>query len=427
VAVSSLSPSSWLLVQAIAALAAKPTYLVGGNVRDHLLDKRSLDLDLIFEGDAIPIGLQLVKQFGGSLTLHKKFHTAVWTIDQIKEQLAQKLSANAATAIASDLPDFIDLISARRETYAHPGALPDVTLGSIDEDQRRRDFTINTMAVHVEVDKVGELLDPCGGEADLVAGLLRVLHAESFIDDPTRILRAMRFAARFDFKLEAKTAGYLRGALPGLAQISADRVRHELELILREEQRIVALEMMQELSILTAIHPALNFASQMVASLSRLPDTQVPDYWQSISHGDLALVLWLMHLDPREAEAVSTHLRLPSAVHKSVVAAAELQFANSLLAGLRPSQLAARLDELPLLAVYALYLQGGPFAEGLERYAREWRNLQPRSNGYRLQQLGLKPGPQYTRILSALRAAWLDGEIASQEEEQVLLEKLIRE
>jgi len=170
------------LLSDIAAQAAAmdmPCYVVGGFVRDLLLSKPINDLDVIVEGDAIKFGKSLVKTFGGKLTFHDKFHTAIWHLP----------------STFNLQPPTLDLITARKETYLMPGALPTVAPATIEDDLRRRDFTINSMAIRIDGDHFGELLDPLNGQADLEEGLIRVLHPHSFIDDPTRIFRAIRYAA----------------------------------------------------------------------------------------------------------------------------------------------------------------------------------------------------------------------------------------
>ncbi|MCB1602931.1 MAG: CCA tRNA nucleotidyltransferase, partial [Xanthomonadales bacterium] len=166
-----------------------PCYLVGGFVRDLLLKQPVNDFDFVVEGDAIKLGKQLVKTFGGKLTPHFKFHTAIW-------HLPSTFNLQPAT---------LDLITARKEMYEKPGALPTVTPSNIEDDLRRRDFTINAMAVRLDGEGFGEVLDPLDGQADLERGVIRVLHPNSFMDDPTRIFRAIRYEGRYSFTLEPST------------------------------------------------------------------------------------------------------------------------------------------------------------------------------------------------------------------------------
>ena len=161
-------------------------YIVGGFVRDLILERPSQDFDLVVEGDAIALARQLQERYGGRLTTHARFGTAKWMIANIRPELARMLNQPEN---ASDLPEFLDLISARTEFYTHPTALPTVERGSIKLDLHRRDFTINTLALRLDGSHYGELHDYWGGLNDLREGLVRVLHSLSFVDDPTRMLQ----------------------------------------------------------------------------------------------------------------------------------------------------------------------------------------------------------------------------------------------
>ncbi|MFH1484996.1 MAG: CCA tRNA nucleotidyltransferase, partial [Chloroflexota bacterium] len=210
-------------------------YLVGGTVRDLLLGRTTLDLDMVVEGDAMVLAETLAARVGGRLTIHRRFGTAKWKWGDV----------------------VIDLATSRSESYARPGALPTVRSGSIGEDLGRRDFTVNALAAHLSPDRFGELIDPCGGLSDLEQGLIRVLHDGSFIDDATRILRAVRYEQRLDFRLEPKTENLVRKDVRLLDTISGDRLRHELELVFREEEPWRILLRAQDLGVLKQLHPAL--------------------------------------------------------------------------------------------------------------------------------------------------------------------------
>gem|GEM_PF-2524828 len=188
-------------------------YVVGGFVRDLLLGHPTLDLDLVVEGDAIALARQLAEQLGGQVRSHGRFGTAKLILPEDRP---------------SGQPASLDFVTARTEFYAHPTALPQVERSSIKQDLYRRDFTINTMAICLDRARYGELLDYYGGERDLLEKLVRVLHSLSFVEDPTRMLRAVRFEQRLGFRIEARTEELLRGALDLLDRVSGDRLRHEL-------------------------------------------------------------------------------------------------------------------------------------------------------------------------------------------------------
>ncbi len=193
-------------------------------MRDLLLERPSLDFDLVVEGDAIALARALARRFGGRVTGHSRFGTAKWRLDE-------RGDGQPCNMTVEGLPS-VDLVSARTEFYTHPTALPTVERGSIKLDLHRRDFTINTLALRLDGRHYGELHDYWGGLEDLRAGLVRVLHSLSFVDDPTRILRAVRFEQRFAFRIEQRTMQLLLEARTLIERLSGDRIRHELNHIL---------------------------------------------------------------------------------------------------------------------------------------------------------------------------------------------------
>ena len=211
-------------------------FLAGGAVRDLLLGRPVLDLDLALEGDGPAFAAALGRRLGAAVRFHARFGTATLEVPGGR----------------------VDVAATRRERYAAAGALPSVETGaSIDEDLARRDFTIHAMAL--EAGSRARLVDPLGGRDDLRRGLIRVLHPRSFLDDPTRILRAVRYCARLGFRLARPTRKLLAAAVAdgALDRISADRLRRELRLILEEPERARAVALLRRLGIDAAIHPAL--------------------------------------------------------------------------------------------------------------------------------------------------------------------------
>jgi tRNA nucleotidyltransferase (CCA-adding enzyme) len=222
-------------------------FIVGGAVRDLIRGVRNFDVDIAVEGDAIRFGRVLSREFSGTIVVHKRFGTcAIVTKEGLK----------------------IDLATARKEVYERPGALPTVEFSSIKDDLARRDFTINAMAIGLNKENFGRLMDFFGGKRDLAEGRIRVLHDRSFIDDPTRIFRCIRFESRPGFSIEAQTLRLVKEAIKkGMpARVSAQRVRNELILILKEEGRLKACERMASLGILKFVHPELGFDKKIKAS-----------------------------------------------------------------------------------------------------------------------------------------------------------------
>jgi tRNA nucleotidyltransferase (CCA-adding enzyme) len=203
------------LVKDISRQAAKHgqrVYLVGGVVRDLLLGYPNFDLDVVVEGDAVKLAQQVAETGRVKLLAHHRFGTAKLRYED----------------------SVVDLATARKETYARPGALPAVTPGTLEDDLIRRDFSINAMAMSVAANDYGELIDPHRGKTDLEHRLIRVLHPKSFSDDATRILRGVCYEQRLGFEFEARTARLLERDVPMLDTISGDRIRHEVEHIFDE-------------------------------------------------------------------------------------------------------------------------------------------------------------------------------------------------
>ncbi|GAB4488066.1 MAG: hypothetical protein OHK0031_12020 [Anaerolineales bacterium] len=393
------------LLQQIERLAPGHCFLVGGAPRDLLLKRPALDLDLVIEGDAPAIGRALQREHGGKLTTHSAFHTATW-----------QMPAGPA----------LDLITARREVYPRPAALPQVTPSTLADDLARRDFSLNTLAIRLAD---GALIDQHNAQADLQNGLVRVLHPASFRDDPTRLYRAARYAARYGFQIEPSTLALFPAALPFVAALSPERLRHELDLILDEPRAPAALELLDQLGLLESIAEVLPRGADLRESLALAQDGfSAP--WPGTAplkayplRRALTYTLWLSPLPASEQQKLQARLLLPEAIHQTIRAAADLRRDLPALRGKRPSAWVERLEAAPLLSVYAVFL--ATRQPELETYAQTWRHLRPQHSSARLLKLGLAPGPRFGEILRRLRAAWLDGEIASEAEEIALLKQLL--
>ncbi|RPI34893.1 MAG: CBS domain-containing protein [Chloroflexota bacterium] len=442
---TALPPAQLALLKVIAGEAHEQraaVYMVGGFVRDLLLGLPGLDFDLVVEGDAIALAKALSKKYGGRTTSHARFGTAKWFI---KDRLAPE--SEALSIVRSDyldspgLPDSIDLITARTEFYTHPTALPTVERGSIKLDLHRRDFTINTLALRLDGNHYGELHDYWGGLADIRQGLVRVLHSLSFVDDPTRILRAVRFEQRFGFKIEERTLQLLSEALSLLDRVSGDRIRHELNHIFDERRSVQMVSRLDELKVLAAIQPQLTWDEWIRDRIEALNnfDLKTLELIQElqVQAGDkrsplkrsLAYVLWLNHLPTEAARQVVERLRIPHDLEEDLNSARRLSHDLASLVGSAPSVVVARLDEVTPLALVATYLTIDNLEQRklLEDYILHWRKLMPGITGHDLRERGLPPGPAYRRILAGLRTAWLDGTVTDPAQEQDRLEKLISE
>lgn len=399
-----LSSEKQTLLSNIAAQATSmdmPCYIVGGFVRDLLLKYPVNDLDVIVEGDAISFGEALVKKYGGKLTPHKKFHTAIWHLP--------------------DSSDTLDLVTARKETYLSPGALPTVTPSTIEDDLRRRDFAVNAMAIRIDGSHFGELLDPLIGQADLENKIIRVLHPKSFIDDPTRIFRAIRYEGRYSFNLEPVTLSLINSeSISVIMRLSGERIRHELDLIFEEESSSQLLLRAGNLGLFNAIHPKLPAFNPVYFGFLEIdPILDIPT-----SRMEIGYMLWLMDLMEDDILSIARRLDFSSDMIHSVWAVSQLKKSLPFLVNSKPSIWSLALENLPLLSIYVVYLVSRESA--LLDYLSIWRHVKPHTTGDDLKTRGLRPGPRFGEILSQLRAAWLDGELESAQQEQDMLERLIK-
>ncbi len=430
------------LLKAVAQVAHEhriAMYIVGGFVRDLLLERPSTDFDIVVEGDAIGLARALARKYGGRVTSHTRFGTAKWllrqdTVKGIRNPRPVDIGLLIKIGNPDDLPDSLDLVSARTEFYSHPTALPTVERGSIKLDLHRRDFTINTMALRLDGRHYGELHDYWGGLADLRQGLVRVLHSLSFIDDPTRILRAARFEQRFGFKIEERTQVLLRDALGLLDRLSGDRIRHELNYILEEETAIAILTRLNDLRILAAIHAGLVWDEWLIEHIGKLSVLDPSAVWQSVIDINLsqtrlymAYIIWLIRVPLENARSVCERLKLPSSLRQLIHASNQMWHEILVFRSMRPSEVTAKLDGISPMAIYAVYLacDQSDLRLILDQYIGEWRLVEPTISGYDLRARSIPPGPVYRMILKSLRDAWLDREVTSIDEEARLLDELI--
>jgi tRNA nucleotidyltransferase (CCA-adding enzyme) len=411
-----LSPQQLAHLRVVADAAATrrlPLYLVGGFVRDLLLGSPATDLDLVVEGDAIALAHALAAQHGGRVTAHVRFGTAQWF-----------------------LPDpghhSLDFISTRSETYKHPAALPTVKPGTLTDDLARRDFTINTLALRLDGEHWGELRDDLSGLDDLKRGLVRVLHPASFMDDPTRLFRAVRYEQRYGFQIAPKTLSLMPQAHYLIGSLSAERLRHELDLILDEKKAVAMLSRLAELDLLQPVHPVLTWNGTTRERLSNglrlIPEYHIKSIPSSAGRNFLGWHFWLRDVTSIDLESLEHRLHFHANLFHSLLAASALFTDMPSLITLRPSQCVARLERLPLTAVYAVFLttQDGKARQNLYNYLETWRNIKPKTNGHDLKKRGLAPGPRYQLVLQRLRDAWLDGEVKTESAEMKLLDKLTK-
>lgn len=448
---TTLPPARLTLLKTVAQIAhdqRAALYIVGGFVRDLILERPSYDYDLVVEGDAIQLAHALADKFGGRVTSHSRFGTAKWHIGEIRSSLLQSLAVGKFITRSEgdnadedqpqkpeDFPESLDFISARTEFYTHPTALPTIERGSIKLDLHRRDFTINTLALRLDGYHYGELHDYWGGLNDIHQRLVRVLHSLSFVDDPTRMLRAVKFEQRFDFSIEDRTLELINEAIPLLERVSGDRIRHELDRILEENQASMMIARLNQLNLLTAIEPNLTWDEwissklQFLAGLKPEIEWRIEDGSSAKLRSRMGYILWLIRLSKIHAWKVIKRLKLPSSLADEILAGRQLWNDLATLSDAPPSGVVARLDNVRPLAIYANYITTDEedTRQILWEYASNWSQITPCTDGHVLRERGLPPGPVYRQVIRTLRNAWLDGKISTPEQEKALLEQMLAE
>lgn len=408
-------------------------YLVGGAVRDLLLaesEKTVLlsDIDLVVDGcynninsesensPAVQLAQDLQQYYPAArLDIHGQFQTAalLWHNDPILESL------------------WIDIATARTEFYPYPAANPQVEASSIRQDLYRRDFTINALALRLTAPRVGELLDFFGGVSDLNSQKIRVLHANSFIEDPTRIYRAVRFAVRLGFEIESQTKEYIRYAISsGIYEKQQNyslenrirvpaletRLKSELKYILQARYWKPALKLLGELKALRCIHPTLELNSELWRQV-RCVDRclQRFDSQRTLTHWVVRLEVLIAYLDPEYRELVAQNLQLQvdSIERLKNLEPAKNQAFSKLESSQKNSQIFWVLNsfDLPLLILMAVQSPRW-LRQKIWQYLTQWREIKPWLNGNDLKAMGYKPGRQFKQMLDDLLTAMLDGKVS---------------
>jgi tRNA nucleotidyltransferase (CCA-adding enzyme) len=413
-----------MLIERIAQFAQEQgilLYMVGGVVRDLILERGNSDIDFVVEGNAITFAENISKVYGGHTHAYKPFGTARWTLD---ETTAEKFGVPLAS-----LPDHSDFATTRSELYEHPTALPTVYNSSIKLDLRRRDFTINTLAVQLSPKQVmWRILDFYGGLADIEQRLIRVLHSLSFVDDPTRILRAVRFSERLQFALEPRTMELMQTALPMLRRITGERIRNELELLLIEPAPVNGLLKLEALGVLKNIHPDFSVKSAIRKAFETLENSH--PQWAN----DKTLLRWHLVLAQSPVENIPdiTQRLLFGQTHANdfLITANLLQQIDKLAHPLtKPSEVDALLSPSSAESLVALWIlvDDAAIRERIETYYHQWQHIKPTVTGHDLLERGLKQGREYRVILQRLRDEWLNGDIRNTDDEQLALKRLINE
>jgi tRNA nucleotidyltransferase (CCA-adding enzyme) len=401
-----LPPDNLVLLRRAGEVAARShtaLLLVGGCVRDLLLARPVLDIDLVAESNANALADRLVAELGWRVAARSQFST-------VKLQAGNIL---------------IDVATARSETYARPGALPAVSPGTLADDLARRDFAANAVAVYVTPNRFGDVLDPLGGEADIKAKRLRVLHDRSFQDDATRIIRAARYEARLDFRMNAHTEALARRDVSFLDTISPDRLRAELERVLHEPQPEDCLLRLSDLGALNAILPGLAWPRGLHDAVTEARSGgQTPG-------GDAFWGLLTWHMDAAQSDTLLRRLHLTAQQRAVALGVHHVKAALAQLArpGLAPSGVDALLRDVPEGALHACAIaatEPPPALERLRRYLVEWRSIRPQLSAQHLLALGVPQGPLVGEFLQRLRVHRLDNPAATLTDEETLVREWLK-
>jgi tRNA nucleotidyltransferase (CCA-adding enzyme) len=395
--------------EAVAA-AAEPydgVYLVGGTVRDILLGEPNFDVDVAVEGDAIALAKRLAEALNGRVRAHTKFGTAV--------------------VVYGD-DERVDVVTARTEFYDAPATLPSVEHATIREDLFRRDFTVNAMAVSLKGEDFGRLVDPFRGRPDLDAKTIRVLHNLSFIDDPTRIFRAIRYESRYGFRMDEHTQRLARGTIEmGLVgDLSSARLRDELVSLLDEGDAGASILRLAELGAGQAIHPHLAADQEAVTLLERLRELN-ERYATGIPAWRLAFVALARKLPPDEIYDWLQRLKVQRRDAEQIARAVTV--GPRLVERLRgdepdPAEIVALAEPYaPDAPLYALALDD---PQPLHQYFERLRDVRLEVSGADLAELGVGESPQVGEILAELRRRKLNGQLDGRDSELAAARELIR-
>jgi len=405
------------VVSEIAGKLGFKAYLVGGIVRDILLDIENVDLDIVVEGDGIAFGEELARRVGGRARTHEKFGTAVIVFpDGFK----------------------VDVATARTEYYEQPAALPQVRQSILRHDLFRRDFTINTMAVSLNRDDFGRLIDFFGGMRDLREGVIRVLHSLSFIEDPTRAFRAVRFKHRFHFEIERNTLSLIKRAVRRgvFRKLSGKRVLTELSLIFAEEHPVPAIEELSSLKLLQFIHPKVVMDEEMRKLLYSVDSVLS---WYRLLYREKGVVdpalIYLMgmleRLSVKERSEVANRLSLSGRKKELILSYREEVYHILRELGqkeeLPPSRTYLLLKPLPeeVLLFAMAKSQGKMAAAKISRYISELAETRLEITGDDIVSLGVAPGPKVGEILREVLLAKIDGKVRGKNEELAYAKELI--
>lgn len=385
-------------------------YIVGGSVRDLLRGEENLDIDIVIEGDGIAFAREMGRRLGAKVRAHERFGTAQVFADVLK----------------------VDVATARTEYYESPAALPKVETSSIKKDLYRRDFTINTLAIKLNTKDFGLLIDFFGGQRDLREKTIRALHNLSFIEDPTRAFRAIRFAERFGFKLSKHTENLIKSALRMnlFDRLSGSRLFDELLMTFDETEPVRAIKRLSEYRLLKVIHQNLAFDEDLESRLQAAHDTlswfNLLFLEEKADKGILYLMTLLSGLTDSDRETAFVRLSAPSKVKekidKGIINAREVIKILPLHDPAKIYRAMINLDAETILFAMAVTPDNNK-KKDISQYLLHLRKIKPQLRGDDLQRLGLIPGPVYSEALDAVLDEKLRGKLKTKEDEREFVVK----
>lgn len=394
---STLSKDMLDIIQYIATIADELSYnvyIIGGIVRDLIIGRKNEDIDIAVEGDAITLANQLVETIGGRIQTHEKFSTATWIYRSYK----------------------IDLTSARTEFYDYPAALPTVERSSLKEDLYRRDFTFNAMAIQVNKGKFGKLIDYFHGYQDIENKKVRVLYNLSFVEDPTRILRAVRFEVRFNFVMDDQTLELVHSSIDNIRSTSPKRIAHELQILFKEKNRLHAINRLNELRVWNYLYkPTTNFKKKLKA-IERFENA----YSQLESSKTFPWICYVMLIwnKPNDLEFLKTYCLNNDQLQ--VVAQVEILLTNK--------KFDIEKNKIDLHRYLSSFRSDAILCYGsckllhedifclLVNYVTRRKNMPKLLSGSDLKELKIKEGPIYSTIILDVECSIINGEIKTKEE-----------
>jgi len=385
-------------------------YLVGGSVRDLILGETNLDIDIVIEGDGIAFARKLGKKLGVKVKSHKKFGTAVVITDFLK----------------------FDVASARTEYYESPAALPTVEMSSIKKDLYRRDFTINTMALKLDTDHFGLLLDFFGGQRDIKEKTIRILHNLSFIEDPTRAFRAIRFSERFGFKISKHTINLIKTAvrIKLFEKLSGARMYDELTLLFMEAEPKKAIKRLAEFDLLKFIHPDLTITKSLETTFGAIQETlswfKLLFFEEELNRAHLFLMALLDELNPDQRQEALQRLYVPPSAREEIISGID-EAKHALIALHRTgrSEIYHTLSPLNIQTILFTMVKSKDKEQkkSVSLYLTTLRTISPELTGKDLQSMGYIPGPFFKKILTAILEAKLEEKVQGKEKEVEFVRK----